>query len=112
MKNLKVIIKDEFTILEDDYIYISTELKDFLQRFEVFGDIILTMIIYELSNGNKIIIDIEELEDFFAFSIDFLTSIASMDDYEYEINKERVNDKFYGILKELVDKGYAENCNK
>ena len=112
MKDFKIIIEDKFTILEDDYIYISNELVDFLKEFETFGDIVSTMIIYELTNAKKIIIDIKQLEEFFVFYIDFMTSIASMDNYYYEINKELVNDKFYEILKELVNKGYAESCSK
>ena len=38
--------------------------------------------------------------------------IASMDDYEYEINEKLVNDRFGMILKELINKGYAESCDR
>lgn len=109
MANFKIRIKDKFTILDDDYAYVSNDLVDFLREFEEFGDIVSTMIAYKLIHEEEIVIDIKQLEDFFAF---FVESIASMEGYECETNEKLVNDKFEGILKELINKGYAESCDR
>lgn len=109
MTNLKIRIKDKFTILDDDYAYVSNNLVDFLREFEEFGDIVSAMIIYKLIHTEEIVIDIKQLEDYFAF---FVESVASIEGDEYEINKKLVRDEFKEILKELINKGYAESCDR
>lgn len=109
MTNLKIRINDKFTILDGDYSYVSNNLVNFLKKFKEFGDIVLTVIRYKLIHKEEIVIDIKQLEDFFAF---FVGVIASMDDYEYEINEKLVNDRFGNILKELINKGYAESYDR
>ena len=109
MEDLKIRIKDRFTILDDGYVYALKDLVNFLKGFEKFGDIVLTMIKYKVIHKEEIVIDIKELEYFFVFFVGF---IASMDDYEDEINEKLVNDRFGMILKELINKGYAESCDR
>ena len=109
MTNFKIRIKDKLTILDDDYVYASKNLVDFLKGFKEFGNIVLKMIKYKVIHKEEIVIDIKELEDFFAF---FVRIITLMDDYEYEINEKLVNDRFGMILKELINKGYVESCDR
>ncbi len=109
MTNLKIRIKDKLIILDDDYVYALKNLVDFFNGFEEFGNIVLKMIKYKAIHKEEIVIDIKELEDFFAFLVRVITL---MDDYEYEINEKLVNDRFGAILKELINKGYAESCDR
>lgn len=108
MEDLKIKINDKFTMLDDDYAYASNDLVNFLKGFEEFGDIVSAMIIYKLMHTEEIVIDIKQLEDYFAF---FVESVTSIEGDEYEINKKLVRDEFKEVLKELINKGYAESCD-